>query len=290
MQCDYCPHKCNIDDRVQGDRPPVHGLCNTKFVRDGRIESLSYGQVTSIALDPIEKKPLRRFMPGSKILSIGFWGCNMLCPWCQNDSISRGPADYYEFTPEAVVDEAIRQIPRGNIGIAYTYNEPLTNYDFVYETAKLAHKTAGNTDKAHNNGVTGLKNVLVTNGMLADNYLEKILPYIDALNVDLKTINPENYKKIAGDLPTILNTITKVSAKSHVEVTTLIVPGFNDSEEEMKKISKTIADIDPQIPLHISRFFPAGNMRDAEPTDVGLIYRLKDIALQNLEFVYTGNC
>lgn len=270
MICELCHHKCNID----GD---YHGYCGTRSLESGNIVSRSYGQITSIANDPIEKKPLRRFMPGSRILSIGFWGCNMRCPWCQNDSISRGPADYYELSPEDVLAEAKRMIPYGSIGVAYTYNEPLTSYDFVYDTAVLVREA-------------GLKNVLVTNGMISKDCLCKLLSYTDALNIDLKTIDPHSYKKIGGDLDTVLNTIKKASEGSHVEVTTLIVPGFNDTEEEIRKISGMISDIDPEIPLHISRFFPAGNMKDSTPTDVSLIYDLKDIASEKLKYVYTGNC
>lgn len=270
MKCDYCPHGCELCDTE-------HGYCKTKTVRDDRIVSLTYGQLTSIALDPIEKKPLRRFMPGSKILSVGSWGCNMSCPWCQNDSISRGPAKYIEMTPKMLISEAIRQEANGNIGVAYTYNEPLTNYDFVLESARLANEA-------------GLKNVLVSNGMISRRYGDELFPLLDAVNFDLKTIFPEKYKKIGGDLDTVLLSIRRAAQTAHVEVTTLIVPGFNDSEEEMEKLSAEVADIGRDIALHISRFFPAGNMTNAAPTDVGLIYRLKDIAEENLDYVYTGNC
>lgn len=270
MICDYCPHGCEISETKSG-------FCKTKTVADGRIKSLSYGQVTSIALDPIEKKPLHRFFPGSKILSIGFWGCNMSCPWCQNDSISRGPADYYELSAEDVVKEALGQIRRGNIGIAYTYNEALTNYDYVLETAALAKKER-------------LKNVLVTNGMLSEPYLSELLPDIDALNIDLKTFDEDNYRKIGGNLETVISTIRKAHETSHVEVTTLIVPGFNDTEEEILKIAEFLSEIDKDIPLHISRFFPAGNMKDRQPTSIELIYHLREVALNKLKYVYTGNC
>lgn len=269
MICDYCPHHCRINSEN-------HGLCGTKEAGTS-IKTLSYGQITSVALDPIEKKPLARYMPGSKILSIGSWGCNMSCPWCQNDSISRGPADYYELSPNDIVIEAQRQIPKGNIGIAYTYNEMMTCFDFVYDTSVLARGE-------------GLKNVLVTNGMIEDKYLSVILPYIDAYNIDLKTIDEEKYRQIGGDLRTVLNTIEKANKVAHVEVTTLIVPGFNDTEEEMNRLSKAVADIDKNITLHVTRFFPAGKCRDMMPTDVNCVYRMKEIAKTNLEYVYTGNC
>lgn len=292
MICDYCPHNCDINENY-------HGICKTKTIQGPSrgsifypgtvpgvnlsnrtvpgVKTMAYGQITSIALDPIEKKPLAGYMPGSKILSVGSWGCNMICPWCQNDSISRGPTDYYELTPEDIVEEALRQIPKGNIGIAYTYNEMMTNFEFVYDTAILAKEA-------------GLKNVLVTNGMITDKYLSVILPYIDAYNIDLKTIDEDKYRKIGGDLPTVLNTIEKANKVAHVEVTTLIVPEFNDTEDEMKRLSQRLADIDNEIILHVTRFFPAGKYKDVMPTDVGLVYRMKEIASQNLKHVYTGNC
>lgn len=289
MKCDFCPHGCEIFDNMpnssgqgadlidRGKNFLGQGFCKTRTIMDGEIVSLNYGQITSLALDPIEKKPLAMFMPGSKILSAGSWGCNMRCPWCQNDSISRGPTSYHSITPDMLVEEALAQKSNGNIGIAYTYNEALTSFEYVYETAVIAKKA-------------GLVNVLVTNGMAEDKYIRKLLPYIDALNIDLKTIYPDKYKQIGGDLGTVLNTITLAIKTSHVEVTTLIVPGFNDTEKEMRELSEKIAELDCEIPLHITRFFPAGDMKGAEPTNISLIYRLKEIAEEKLQHVYTGNC
>lgn len=270
MRCDHCPHGCEISENE-------HGFCHTKAVKGDRIVSRTYGQITSIALDPIEKKPLKRFMPGSRILSVGSWGCNMNCPWCQNDSISRGPARYINITPKELLAEAKQDVSKGNIGIAYTYNEPLTNYDFVLETARLVREA-------------DLKNVLVTNGMINDKYAEELFPLVDVFNVDLKAIDVDKYKRIGGDLGTVLSTIKRAAKTSHVEVTTLIVPGFNDSEDEMRRLSETLSEIDENMPLHISRFFPAGRMRESEPTDVKLIYHLKDVAAEKLKYVYSGNC
>lgn len=270
MICDYCPHSCDISDTN-------HGFCKTKIVSDGKIASLTYGKITALHLDPIEKKPLRHFMPGSRILSVGFWGCNMRCPWCQNDSISRGPTETMALLPEDLVEQALSCKIQGNVGIAYTYNEALTNYDYVLDCALLAK-------------AAGLVNVLVTNGMVNASYLERLLPLIDAWNVDLKTIDEAKYRQIGGDLQTVLHTITRAAAVSHVEVTTLIVPGFNDGEAEMETLSQRIADVDSKIPFHVSRFFPAGEMQDANPTDVSVVYRLRDIAAERLSYVYTGNC
>ena len=267
MICNNCPHKCDIKDGF-------NGVCKTRAIKDDRLICLNYGEITSLALDPIEKKPLKHFMPGSYILSAGFWGCSMKCPWCQNDSISRGVANSIFISPEELVKKAL-MVP-DNIGIAYTYNEPLISMDYVKETAELAHK--------HN-----LKNVLVTNGMVTQEAFSLLLPFIDALNVDLKTIDEKKYKSIGGDLKAVLNTIETSAKTAHVEVTTLIVPGFNDNIEEMEKLSEIIAKINKDIVLHVTRFFPAGEMRNARPTPVNTVYAMADIARMHLNYVYEGN-
>lgn len=267
MICNNCPHKCDIKD-------DFHGICKTRAIKEGKIISLNYGEVTSLAIDPIEKKPLKHFMQGSYILSAGFWGCSMRCPWCQNDSISRGEADSIFISPEELVKKAL--MIRDNIGIAYTYNEPLISSEFVKETAELAHK--------HD-----LKNVLVTNGMVTEENFQQIIPFIDALNIDLKTINSEKYKKIGGDLDAVLKTIETSDKHAHVEVTTLIVPGFNDNEKEMKELAKRVASISKDIVLHVTRFFPAGEMKKAQATPVQTVYYMADVARQYLTNVYEGN-
>ena len=267
MICNNCPHKCDIKNNF-------HGICKTRAIKDGKLINLNYGRVTSWAIDPIEKKPLKHFMPGSYILSVGFWGCSLKCPWCQNDSISRGAAKSIFISPENLVKKALSI--QGNLGIAYTYNEPLISLDYVKETAKLARKN-------------DLKNVLVTNGMVTEDAFQEIIPYIDALNIDLKTINPKKYKSIGGDLNTILKTIETSAKYSHVEVTTLIVPGFNEDEKEMIKLAKTLAEIDENIVLHVTRFFPAGEMLDTNPTSVQTVYAFADRARKYLKYVYEGN-
>lgn len=268
IKCVNCPHNCIISESF-------NGFCKTKEIKDDKVISSNYGRITALQLDPIEKKPLARFMPGSYILSIGSYGCNMSCPWCQNDGISRGIAPYVRLTPNELVEKAINI--HNNIGIAYTYNEMLVSSDFVYDTAILAKEN-------------NLKNVLVTNGMASRDVFEKLIPHIDALNIDLKTIYKDKYEMIGGNLEAITENIKIAASNSHVEITTLIVPGFNDTEEEIKEISSFIASINKDIPLHISRFFPAGEMKNAIPTDVDLIYHLKDIALEKLNYVFTGNC
>ena len=280
MKCTVCPHHCEIKEGQSG-------ICHARTCEGGTIKSRNYGQVTSLALDPIEKKPLNRFYPGSWILSLGSWGCNLNCPWCQNDSISRGEdwigsstrtrRNFIQLTPEEVVEKAIELKAGDNIGIAFTYNEPMICPEFLTDTARLAHEK-------------DLKNVLVTNGMIEKEAHETFLPYIDAYNIDLKTSSAENYRAIGGDLDAIVATIRRAASCAHVEVTNLVVPGFNDTEEEIRKTAGIIAEIDRDIPLHVTRFFPAGRMRNAEPTDVRLVYRFAEIAREYLTYVYTGNC
>ena len=241
--------------------------------------SLSYGRLTALALDPIEKKPLRRFRPGSFILSVGSFGCNMRCPFCQNSDISMAgdEAETQAMAPKALVRRAVALQAQGNIGIAYTYNEPFVGYEFVADTARLAHEA-------------GLSNVLVTNGLVCKAPLRALLPYVDAMNIDLKCFTDEVYRSLGGDLPTVLATIRASSAACHVEITTLVVPGLSDSPSEMEAEARWLASIDPAIPLHLSRFFPRYRMRDAQPTPVATLYALRDVAAQHLRYVYLGNC
>jgi pyruvate formate lyase activating enzyme len=248
--------------------------------RNAEIISENYGKLTSVALDPIEKKPLYHFHPGSKILSIGSYGCNMNCPFCQNCDISMVGSqeiEVEEVTPSEMVLEARRLRSRGNIGIAYTYNEPLIGFEFVRDCAKAA--------KAE-----GLINVVVTNGYVCEEPLKELLPYIDAFNIDLKCFTEDFYHKLGGDLATVKQTIRLAAAHTHVEVTTLIIPGENDSDEEMMELSGWLSSLRPDIPLHISRFFPRWKMQDKEATSVQQVYHLADIARINLNYVHEGNC
>ncbi len=267
--CKVCFHHCELKE---GGR----GYCGARTLQDGMNVSLNYGQITGLALDPIEKKPLARFHPGSRILSLGSWGCNMRCPWCQNDHISRGPVRSVYVTPEQIIGRALELRSQGNIGIAYTYNEPLIMPEFIRDTAFPARDA-------------GLKNVLVTNGMADPDSLKSLLPAIDALNIDLKTIRADQYKRIGGDLTTVLENIRLSAQSAHVEVTALIVPGFNDDEDEMDELAKTLAEIDPDLTLHVTRFFPAGEMLTTPPTPVRTVLRLAEIARSSLKYVYTGN-
>ena len=266
------------------------GACNARGCKDGKVISVNYGRVTALALDPIEKKPLTRFCPGSKILSYGSYGCNLFCPFCQNYDISRTDGSEFEpedkLTPEGLAEIAYKFKDRGNIGVAYTYNEPLVSYEFVRDTAKIVHEM-------------GMKNVLVTNGTAELAVLEEILPYIDAMNVDIKSMSADTYKDVLkGSLAMTKAFIERAVKDCHVELTMLIVPGMNDSEEEMRELADWISGLTDKdgntignnIPLHISRFFPRYKMTDRPATDVDVIYKLADIAGDKLRYVYTGNC
>jgi pyruvate formate lyase activating enzyme len=270
--CEICPHGCRLEEGHAG-------FCRARGNSGGTVTALNYGRVTSLALDPIEKKPLHRFMPGSSILSVGSFGCNLRCPFCQNCGISMADgntAETYALTPEQLVGKALALRPRGNIGIAYTYNEPLIGFEFVYDTAVLARENE-------------LKNVLVTNGYICEKPLGEILPFVDAMNIDLKGFTDEFYRKLSGDLETVKRTIARSAGSCHVEVTTLVIPGENDGDGEMAALSHWLGTVSPDIPLHLSRFFPRYQYKDKSPTPPETLYRLRDIAKQHLKYVYLGN-
>ena len=270
MRCAVCPRHCDIPDGGTG-------ACGARTSSGARITCSSFGEVTALHLDPIEKKPLAMFLPGSRILSVGSWGCNLRCPWCQNDSISRGRTSFVRMEPEELAEEAEELRPAGNVGLAFTYNEPLIRPEFVIETGQLIRSR-------------GMVNVLVTNGMAEEPVFRQVLRITDALNIDLKTMSESGYRRIGGDLETVKNNIRLAAGVSHVEVTVLIVPGFSDSAENILETARFLADIDPGIPLHVTRFFPAGSMRDSRPTPVRLIMEYADRARDHLRHVFTGNC
>ena len=272
-ECEICPHHCVLEDGQTG-------ICRARKNSGGEIICENYGKVTSIALDPIEKKPLRRFYPGSKILSVGSYGCNMRCPFCQNSDIAMANGDKIEtkfVPPEILIEKALELTAQGNIGIAYTYNEPLVGYEYVLDSAKLAQKS-------------NLKNVVVTNGTICEKPLTELLPFIDAMNIDLKSFTERFYKMIGGDLETVKQTIRLAAKECHVEITTLIVPGENDSEAEIAELSEWLASVNPEIPLHITRFFPRWKMTDRDATPLETIYSLAKTAKKHLQYVYEGNC
>jgi len=270
--CPVCPHHCAL-------REGAVGRCRARKCVGGKITCINYGKITSLALDPIEKKPLYYFYPGSRIVSVGSFGCNLSCPFCQNHEIAAAGAREARYArdmmPEEICEIAEETRDRGNIGVAYTYNEALVGYEFVRDTAKLVHEA-------------GMKNVLVTNGTAELPVLEELLPYIDAMNIDLKAFRPELYKWLGGDLQTVMNFITRAAQESHVELTSLIVPGKNDSLEDMEREAAWIAGIDPDIPLHITRYFPRHRMAEP-PTRISLMRELKGVAERHLNRVLLGN-
>lgn len=275
--CNVCFRQCSIEEGKLG-------FCGARICKEGKIIADNYGKITSLALDPIEKKPLARFYPGSRILSVGSYGCNLRCPFCQNYEISWSKEAFrFSEKAESLFPEELAQIAyeyrdRGNLGVAFTYNEPLIGFEYIRDTAEIVHEQ-------------GMKNVIVTNGTADLWVLEELSPYIDAMNIDLKGFSERYYSKVlSGSLDMVLAFIEQASKKCHVELTTLVVPGENDSEEEMREMTKWIASLNPEIPLHISRFFPRFHMTDRNATSVRLVYHLADIAGEKLKYVYTGNC
>ncbi|MCX5781186.1 MAG: AmmeMemoRadiSam system radical SAM enzyme [Elusimicrobia bacterium] len=270
VKCFLCPHTCNI-------MPGKTGICRARKNIDGILYSLTYNKFTSINMDPIEKKPLYHFYPGKGILSVGTIGCNFRCSFCQNWEISQADFDdssLTELSPDAAVVLAQKY---KSIGIAYTYNEPLINFEWILDTSKLARKKS-------------LKNVLVTNGYINQEPLEELLPYIDAANIDVKFFNDESYEKMCGGhLEPVLKTVETCLKKNvHIELTNLIIPGENDSKEEIENLVKWIASLNNKIPLHFSRYFPQYKL-DTPPTEKKTLVEAYEIAKKHLKYVYIGN-
>lgn len=274
LVCSLCPRHCSL---VSGQI----GACRARKNVGEAICGLNYGRITSLALDPIEKKPLMRFHPGNYILSVGGFGCNLHCPFCQNFTISTAGEDFptQELSPEALANLAQNLAAKspGNLGVAFTYNEPLINFEYVLETAKLL--TA-----------RGLHTVLVTNGFVEEAPFRELIPYVSALNIDLKGFKPEFYRWVGGDFAVVCRNIEIAAKATHVEVTTLIIPGENDSPADMAAEARWLTGINPELPLHVSRFFPRHRLTDREATPVQTVYALAEVAKRYLKYVYTGNC
>jgi len=276
VRCGLCPHRCLIAENS-------FGACGARSNSGGELIASGYGAVSSLALDPIEKKPLNLFHPGKMILSVGGYGCNLQCRFCQNHEISQDTGGRFSDTgeresrvvsPEDLTALAVRTSRDGNIGVAYTYNEPLISYEYLYDCAKKVREA-------------GLLNVIVTNGYINKEPLETLLPHIDAMNIDLKGFTESFYKSLGGSPEPVKETIRLAADNCHVEVTTLVIPGQN--EEDIEPIARWLSSVDPDIALHLSRFFPRYQYSDKEPTPRETIIRLRETAKKYLKNVFAGN-
>ncbi|MBI4665003.1 MAG: AmmeMemoRadiSam system radical SAM enzyme [Nitrospinae bacterium] len=266
VRCRLCPFNCVLSECKTG-------ICAGKTNVGGILYAVNYAFTTSINLDPMEKKPLYHFYPGSSILSIGPNGCNMACDFCQNYYISQQSAPTERLMPE---EAAALAVSYGSVGLAYTYAEPLIWYEYVLDTSKEVRKA-------------GLKNVLVTNGMINPEPMMELLPYTDAMNIDIKSMDPAFYRKVChGMLEPVLETVKLTFARTHVEITNLVIPGFNDSDEMFHQLTDFLADLSPYIPLHFSRYHPDYKLH-APPTPLDTLLRAARIASEKLKYVYIGN-
>lgn len=274
VRCHLCGHKCKI-------APTKRGICGVRENRDGILYSLIYGMVAAENVDPIEKKPFFHVYPGSESLSLSTVGCNFSCTFCQNSDISQMPRESGEIrgrkiTPDEIVESAVAT---GSVTIAYTYTEPTVFFEFAYDIGRIAHDR-------------GIKNVFVTNGFMTVEAIDKISPYLDAANVDLKSFSDDFYRKrCGGRLLPVLNSIRKMKDLGiWVEVTTLIIPTLNDSDEELRQIAEFILSVGAEVPWHISRFHPTYKMVNLPVTPVETIHRAAEIGKESgLRYVYSGN-
>jgi pyruvate formate lyase activating enzyme len=267
IRCSLCPHYCLIHDLGAG-------VCGTRTSAGNELFSDLYGEVSSLSFDPIEKKPLYHFHPGSSILSIGTLGCNMKCPYCQNWHISQRLDRMTEYiSPSDIIALAEK---KHSIGIAYTYSEPIVWYEYVRDCASLAKKS-------------GLVNIMVSNGFICSEPREKLIPLIDAWNIDLKTFDKDTYRREQkGDLDRVCESIRIVAGCAHLEITTLLVTGMNDSFDEMDRLTDWLASVNDHIPWHLSRYFPNYSYQ-RPPTDIDFMVEIYIMAKKKLHHVYCGN-
>lgn len=267
VRCLICPVRCKLSEGKEG-------ICMGRINEGGKMIATNYGEVVSVQVDPIEKKPLYHFHPGDPILSVGPSGCNLSCKNCQNWTISQEKQSTSYVEPERLVELAK---DKGSAGIAYTYTEPFIWFEYLCDVASLAHGR-------------GLYNVCVTNGYINPDPLNDLLPLIDAVNIDVKSMKPEFYRRVCkGHLDVVKNTVEScVGAGLHLEVTNLLIPGLNDSDEEIGELVNWIAGLNRGIPLHISRYFPNYKM-DVSATPMRSLERAYEIARKQLDYVYVGN-
>ncbi len=289
-RCLLCPRRCVIPDGSAG-------FCGSRANRGGVLVAEGYAVVSALALDPIEKKPLARFKPGSAILSVGGFGCNLSCKFCQNHRIARarppsaaglageraagrsagGDRDFSILAPENLVGSALSCRDRGNVGLAFTYNEPLINIEYVTDCARLAKDA-------------GLDVVLVTNGYVNPGPLEELLPFVDAMNVDLKAFTDGFYESVCGGTRRpVMETIERAAGRCHVEVTTLVIPGLNSGYAEIDALASWLASVSPSIPLHLTRHHPDYLMSESVPIEPRALLALVEVASARLETVIAGN-
>lgn len=274
VRCALCAHRCTM-------KPDRLGICGVRQNVEGTLYTLVYGQAIAVHVDPIEKKPIYNFLPGTRSFSIATVGCNFRCVFCQNADISQAPREGLspsaeDFPPGQVVAAAKRYACDS---IAYTYTEPTVFFEYAYDAAKLAHQE-------------GIKNIFVTNGYMTLEALEEISPYLNAANVDLKSFSDAFYRRVCGArLQPVLETIEAMHQRGvWVEVTTLLIPGLNDSDDELRRIAQFVHEVGPDIPWHISRFTPRYKMRDKPTTSIERIHRAAEIGReQGLRYVYVGN-
>lgn len=275
IACEACNQHCKLKE---GE----YGICGIRKVENGQLRLLTYGLAAAMNVDPIEKKPMFHFLPGSKAFSFGTVGCNFSCKFCQNFDISQYPKEHNHevfgrsLSPQAAVDLALQN---GCQSIACTYNEPVVFFEYTYDTAKLAHEA-------------GLKNVYVTSGYETHKAIDTIAPFLDGMNIDIKSYSQSFYKNICGaSLKPVLDTIEYAYKKGiWIETTTLLIPGHNDSEEEIRAIAKFQADLDVSMPWHISGFYPMYKMKDVPPTPFQTLRRAYEIGKEmGLKYVYVGN-
>ena len=269
VRCLLCLHLCEIPEASLGK-------CGVRKNHGGKLYADSFARPSGIALDPIEKKPLHFFHPGSMILSVGTYGCNLDCPFCQNHQSVRQNIEPSSgiVMPVDLTAIAKKYTAYGNIGVAYTYNEPLVGYEYVYECAKLVKNA-------------GLKNVLVTNGYINPEPLKKLLSLVDAMNIDLKGFTQNFYDRLGGKLEHVKEAIILASKNCHVEITILVIPGEN--EFDIEEAAKWLAKINPEIPLHLSRFFPRYKYLNHEPTPIETLKEASHISKKYLKNVILGN-
>ncbi len=273
--CEACAHACKLEE---GE----YGICGVRRVEGGELKLLVYGLAAAVNIDPIEKKPMFNFLPASRAFSFGTVGCNFSCKFCQNFDISQYPKEHAhrivgrELLPEKIVELAIEN---GCLSIAYTYNEPIVFFEYTYDTAKIAHEN-------------GLKNIYVTSGYETRKAIDLLAPYIDGMNIDIKGFTDEFYKEICGArLKPVLEAVKYAHERGiWVEITTLLIPGKNDSDEEIRGIANFIASVDTSMPWHLSAFHPMYKMLDVPRTPESTLLRAYKIGVEEgLKYVYIGN-